>query len=327
MSYKVNPEELLGIVAVTTFLVGFSTVRLQSSLQEWREVGRRVLDRLFQQNAGEDLLPIPTTLEYLGSTSDSNFKIDSVTWLCMITSIATFSVSVGLTIDELAGGENSSTYQLLQGLHFFILLIGVTDLARIRRTTSSERDRSPSNRYKDLEQSVDDWFSQPDEANATAVLSACDSLDQIIPEWCWLSLIRAEVARSQGRSFTRYKQSVSRIKRFSRLSYARQEDDDLYSTIAYVWASYLLEDNEASCNVTLAEIQAIATFCREISQDEANSSATDVGDGDMMSRLALNCVAQKTKHRRNPDSLLSTALYSVLDRRTSVDMGGVPVNQ
>lgn len=316
--YKTSPEELLGIVAVTTFLVGFSTVRLQSSLQEWREVGRRVLERLLQQNAGEDLLPIPTTLEHLGSTSDSDFEIDSVTWLCMITSIATFSVSVGLTVDELTGGEDSSTYQLLLGLHFFILLIGVTDLVRIRRTTNSERDRSPSNRYKDLEQSISDWLSQPDEVNETSVLSACDSLDEIIPEWCWLSLIRSEVAQSQGRSFTRYKQSVSRIRRYSKSANTKQNDDQ-YSTIAYVWTSYLLDDNDASHYVTLADIESIAKFSCEISQDEATRSGADDVHGDMMSRLTLNCIARGTRHRRTPNSPLSTVLNPFFNHEPSVE--------
>ena len=71
--FKLSLEELLGIVAITTFLIGFSSVRLQSNLEYWKESASRLINRVLEQNANDDLLPLPTNFNQY-ETDKEKFK-------------------------------------------------------------------------------------------------------------------------------------------------------------------------------------------------------------------------------------------------------------
>ena len=290
--------DLLGLVAVTTFLVGFSTVRLQSSLQEWRGLTSRVVDRLLEQNAGQDLLPVPITLRHLGSSSDYEFYVDEVTWLSFFASLATVGISIALSFDELQNVTNWSQFHLIQIIHVIIFAIGLVDLLCVKRLSKSELAQSPSAVYRRLESSVEQWLKAPDNtaeksSARTDVEEACRDIDNLIPGWCWLSLIREEVDLTHKDGSQSERQNVSRIRALAKRTVA-SDDSDLYSVIGFVWSSYLLDGSKGSEVVRLEQLESISKFNQELLKDQ---NSRDSGMGDLMSVLSLCRVRHATAGR------------------------------
>jgi len=275
-------EELLGIVAVTTFLVGFSTVRLQSSLQDWRQERTRVTDRLLQQNEGEDLLPEPVTLEHLAA-DEKPMKIGALTWATSLLTLGTVTVSVIFTAGNLWGDQAHETFQVVQGIHFLIWGLSCIDIGRTMRISALELERSTNKRFEDLEKRVREWLKNPsDSAAAKSALDGCDAIDRVIPDWCWLALVRSEIYDFQGNKEQKlkYEQSLHRLQTFAN---ERRESDD-YSNIAFIWSSYLIRPVRASLAIRESDVKRIRSF---------NVRRADVGDEDLMAQLALHCVKRK----------------------------------
>jgi len=289
--------DLLGLVAVTTFLVGFSTVRLQSSLQEWRELNSRVVDRLLEQNAGQDLLPVPITLRHLGGSPNYQFRVDEVTWLCFFVSLTTFGISIALSFDELQNVTSWSQFHLIQIIHVMIFAVGLVDLLCVKRLGKTELALLPSELYRSLESSVEQWLKAPDEKKQSArtdVVEACDNIEKLIPGWCWLSLIREEVNKTHLDSSQSERQNVMRIRALAKRTMA-SDDFDLYSVIGFVWSSYLLDDSKASKVVRLEQLRSISEFNQELLKDP---KSRDSGMGDLMSVLSLCRVRHATAGHR-----------------------------
>jgi hypothetical protein len=203
-------EVLIGVMAVTTFLVGFSTVRMQASLQEWRERGERITSRLLEQNAGEDLLPLPTTLQNLTGVTQK-LKIDVVTWLTLLATLVSFIAfdylhSEIASLVRLHGDQTFLTSFLtyLDWLFRLITFIAVADVIAVKYKAWKELRRTPLRIYSLLEVELLKWsrqtYSSSQEPAAKLVgsgftLQRCDDFDRVIPDWCWISLIRYDVQR------------------------------------------------------------------------------------------------------------------------------------
>jgi len=192
-------ETLLGIIAITTFLVGFSTVRLQASLQEWRERGERVVNRLLEQNAGEDLLPLPSTLRSLSGTTKS-LKIDLITWLTLGASTISL-VAFALLSSELQDRVSSFERSLLgylNALTVIIFFVGVVDAVLVKSKSRREGAKTPSRVFARLEQHLRDWSRAPDQTDylkSGAIANRCQEFEMLIPDWCWITLIRYDVKK------------------------------------------------------------------------------------------------------------------------------------
>jgi hypothetical protein len=192
-------ETLLGIIAVTTFLVGFSTVRLQASLQEWRERGERVINRLLEQNAGEDLLPLPTTLRSLSGTTKS-LKIDPITWLTLGASTISLYAFAFLTseLQDRASSFERTLLSYLNALTVIIFFVGVVDAVLVKFKSRREGTNTPSRVFARLEQNLRDWSRAPRETNyltSGAITNRCQEFEALIPDWCWITLIRYDLAQ------------------------------------------------------------------------------------------------------------------------------------
>ena len=192
-------ETLLGIIAVTTFLVGFSTVRLQASLQEWRERGERVINRLLEQNAGEDLLPLPTTLRSLSGTTKS-LKIDFITWLTLVASAISLAAFALLSseLQDRASSFERTLLGYLNALTFIIFFVGVVDAVLVKSKSRREGTKTPSRVFARLEQNLRDWSRAPRETNyltSGAITNRCQEFEALIPDWCWITLIRYDLAQ------------------------------------------------------------------------------------------------------------------------------------
>ena len=321
-SLRLSFEVALGILAITTFLVGFSTVRLQASLQEWRERGERVVDRLLDQNNNDDLLPLPSTLHTVTGSSKS-LNIDFITWLSLIATV----VSTGLFIIVLAELQDRATstestlITWLFGLAFIIVIAGLCDIVVVKYKARKESRQTPARVFARLETSLLAWSRGAEQNYFTSgrIAKHCSEFEEMIPDWCWMSLIRYDLQRfhdespdsnsrtafsSDGRDvvvlptwfvrlgtfqFRSEKQSLNQgfnpvllrpaVERIQRL--AKDDLDDWYSLIAFVWSSALLTKSSAasigeSHRITIEQLRKIAAFRKET--------------GDALAELALRCV-------------------------------------
>lgn len=279
-------EELLGVVAITTFLIGFSTVRLQSSLQDWRQERSRITDRLLQQNAGEDLLPEPVTLRWL-AIDQRPLEIGILTWSSSILTLATFVVSVILTSDALWGSNAQAAYQVMQVGHFFVWLLGVIDILKTQRTSAIEIKKSPSKAFINLEGCLKAWLDSEGNRSVAgnSVIDCCKTIDSAIPDWCWLALVRSEIYdfANNEKEVLRFEQSLRRLRNFS----DKRRDTDDYSNTAFIWSSYLVDPITASQTIRQSDIVRVKNF---------SESRADAGSPDLMAKLALHCIKRKQPH-------------------------------
>jgi hypothetical protein len=179
--------------------VGFSTVRLQASLQEWRERGERVINRLLEQNAGEDLLPLPTTLRSLSGTTKS-LKIDFITWLTLVASAISLAAFALLSseLQDRASSFERTLLGYLNALTFIIFFVGVVDAVLVKSKSRREGTKTPSRVFARLEQNLRDWSRAPRETNyltSGAITNRCQEFEALIPDWCWITLIRYDLAQ------------------------------------------------------------------------------------------------------------------------------------
>lgn len=344
-------EVALGILAITTFLVGFSTVRLQASLQEWRERGDRVVDRLLDQNNNDDLLPLPSTLHTITGWSKS-LKIDFITWLSLIATIISASVFV-LVLGELQDEATPSESTLLAwlfGLAFIIMVAGLLDIVIVKQKARKEAQQTPARMFARLETSLLAWARGAEQNFLTSgrIARLCSEFEELIPDWCWMSLIRYDLQRfhdaspdlksrtpfsSDGRNVVvlptwlvrlgtfqfrspshtlnqGFKPVLLRpaVERIQRL--AKDDLDDWYSLIAFVWSAALLEKTSAtmiseSHKIRIEQLTTIAAFRKET--------------GDALAELALRCVLRvaSSSGQLTPDL---DALFQSFDLPTQVDV-------
>lgn len=286
---SLNITELLGVVAVTTFLIGFSTVRLQSSLQDWRQERSRITDRLLQQNAGEDLLPEPVTLRWLG-IDQRPLAIGILTWASSILTLGTLIVSVILTSDALWGSNAQAAYQVVQVVHFFVCLLGVIDILNTQRTSKIEINKSPTKAFLKLEGCLKAWLGPEGNRSVAgnAVIDSCKTIDSAIPDWCWLALVRSEIYDFEGNKKAKlhFEQSLRRLRNFS----DKRRDTDDYSNTAFIWSSYLVDPITASQTIRQSDIVRVQKF---------SESRAEAGSPDLMAQLALHCIKRKQpRHSR-----------------------------
>lgn len=318
-------EVLIGVMAVTTFLVGFSTVRMQASLQEWRERGERITSRLLEQNAGEDLLPLPTTLQHLTGGTEK-LKIDVVTWLTLLATLVSFiafdNLHSEIAISLPLNGDD--TFLLwLDRLFFLITFIAGADVIVVKYKAWKELRRTPLRIYSLLELELLKWsrqtYSRSQEPISELVgsgftLQRCDDFDRVIPDWCWISLIRYDVQKYYENWPKQYwkahagpvqvngpdvtfhplwrrlfyfvlpvpddtvnfnlKPLIAQMMRLQRTA-EESKSSDQYSLVAYVWASFLLDDD---AEVSEQDLEKVNEF----------RLRTD----DTFAELALRCAAR-----------------------------------
>ena len=240
---QLTVEDLLGLMAMTTFLVGFASLRLQSELHEWRSVGTRTLDRLISENDQENLLPLPTSLQ-ISSNRDSDFKLGPIPKFSLILACSFFASSLWLTVDTFQFHSRSrwgelgvcspQNYCTIHLLHFLIIALLLGEILWIRKQARSEQDESVGELYRELERAVETWRKRPTKDTRDELDNVLKSLWRKLPGWSWLSLIDLHL---NPYDFNR-KQDVLRIQ------YLADRPDlklDTYSLIALVWSTYLVE--------------------------------------------------------------------------------------
>lgn len=255
-------EGLAGIISITTFLVGFSTIRLQTKLEEWRAETSRVVDRLLEQNAGDDLLPLPGSTMHFKSTlnmfdpSDEMWKWTAwATW----TNFGASTVFLGIYWVREEFSSSHLTLLILQGIHLIVVILGARAPRAVSNKATKERSRQPGAIYQKLAWTLETWHRKSNKGPgkndqaAKNVIEQCNLLNDVLPDWPWLHLLRATVDPKQFRESS--KPQIQRIREIA----SRNRDIDDYSLVAYVWATYLI-DADAALYVKHRELQRIKAF-------------------------------------------------------------------
>lgn len=263
-------NELLGVVAITTFLLGFASVRLQSKLEDSRAAVARQVDRVLEQNANQDLLPFPTSFSRYAVSED--FKPwDTLTVSTVALTAVIFLSSTGFfVLSIIAPGPGEKWFQLLvlQLVHLVIVIIGLIGPYLAKKQFKKYKEAQPFHLYGEMEESLIGLLekehdrksveSRADEQSRQQVLAAAASLALSIPEWCWLDLVRGSLNDPKYR-----KENKSHFQRLHKLASKTKEDDD-YSMIAFVWSAYLLgPEDDYHMLVKNSDLEQIMGFSKE----------------------------------------------------------------
>ncbi len=273
LGFPIDLEDLLGIVAITTFLVGFSSVRLQSILEEQKDFVARKIDRVLEQNAGTDLLPLPTSLGQMGTTQD-NYSEDSTTLFTILLTWFNFIVAC-LLIGVYQQNNDFSPIPLwlVQIVHLFIVLIGSFGPKFVTKQFKEYQKKQPFECYEQMMKEVEEFLKN--EHNKGKLRTKIDDFDASVPEWSWLTLIRCSV-------FPEEEKDNPQLKRIYDLVEPQKDADD-YSLIAFVWSAYLLDNGKydsISRTVKYSDIEKILKFGTpklkpKEDQDSGNSTSKE----------------------------------------------------
>ena len=285
--FEVN--ELLGVVAITTFLLGFASVRLQSKLEDSRSAVARQVDRVLEQNANEDLLPFPTSFSRYAVSED--FKPwDTLTVSTVALTVFIFFSSTGFfVLSIIAPGPDEKWFQLLviQLVHLVIVIIGLIGPSLAKKQFKKYIEAQPFHRYENLENSLVCFLKKEHdlalkfdlikpravEESRRKVLKTAKNLASSIPEWCWLDLVRGSLKDPNYR-----KENKSHFQRLHKLASKTKEDDD-YSLIAFVWSAYLLgPEDDYHVLVKNSDLEQIMEFSK---------AKTKIGKPDAYAEMVL----------------------------------------
>ena len=251
VDYQMDLEEIVAIVAISTFLVGFSSVRLQSILDERKDAEARRIERVLEQNAGKDLLPLPTSLGEMAITKDQGFA-DRTTFLTNCLTWINFGVAFLLIrLHEVTSAVSSLPFWLVQVVHFGIVLIGSFGPGFARQQFIAYSNRQPFECYKKM--MIEILNSLNGKVDKTKLIETIEDFDASVPEWSWLTLIRCSTLEEEN---------DQQVKRIHDLVQPQKDGDD-YSLIAFVWSSYLLHNDKydsISRAVQYSDIQKILRF-------------------------------------------------------------------
>lgn len=242
---RLSIEELLALTALSTFLVGFANLRLQSQLNDWRASGARLTDRLLAENDQENLLPIPTSLRM--SSLSKRFEIGVVPWYSLGLAIFFFSLSIFFSLGgwytadgfvwpnwrDLSLPDNAN-YLAIHCLHLAILVLLLIEILTTKSRANKDEKRSIGNLFSSLERAIEAWRRSPTKDNQRKLIASCNDLSKELPGWSWLSLIYFHL---NPIDFNR-KQEVLRLRS---LACRPELTFDTYSQIALVWSTYLIE--------------------------------------------------------------------------------------
>lgn len=252
LGFQIDLEDILGIVAITTFLVGFSSVRLQSILEEQKDVVARRVDRVLEQNAGQDLLPLPTSLGQMGATDQRGF-IDEITGFTIGLTWLNFIIAFVLIIDYQDNSDSvADPFWLVQIVHFLIVLIGSVSPTFVRKQFRDYKKDQPFECFEKMMTEIRKHLDEPEEGTGQLEITI-NAFDASIPEWSWLTLVRCSLLRSDNRP---------QLKRIYDLVKPQKDADD-YSLVAFVWSAYLLDNGKndsVSRTVKYSDIEKILHF-------------------------------------------------------------------
>ncbi len=336
LATRLELEVLVALVALTTFLIGFSTVRLQTRLEEQVADNARRTERIIEENYRADMLPLPSELQRLRPPDvfDVRDRLTKATEYLSMFNLALSGLLVffhwqfyeGLPETERDLRYSYIGYVLILVLHLFIVALGRFASFNTTRQASKEWESSVSNRYMNLQFSLARWLERlnnPAETpnaklqkeenllvHSRKVIGECNHLEQVMPSWPWLTLVRAS-AEDEDHC------DIPSLKRVHNLAAADKDRDD-FSLIAYVWSAYLkdLLDTRKDKDAFSASVLVRLDELKSLDEFAESSRLSRNAPGLIFAGLALKDV-QKQVERRGPPSDALRELFERMQQRLS----------
>lgn len=313
LATRVELEVLVAIVALTTFLIGFSTVRLQTRLEEHRADLARHTDRVIEENHRADMLPLPPEMQDSGNHETFNAR-DRLTMATEIFSMFNLALSgllgfyhwqfyEGLAETERDPRYSYIGYVLILVFHLLVVALGIFASHETNRQARQERAVSVFSRYEALEKSLETWLRRQN--NSDDLRRCCDELDEVLPSWTWLTLVRASLGDERC--------EISSLKRVHNLA-AKDKHHDDYSLIAYVWSAYLKDSMDTSKNALSASVLVRLDELKTIEEFAESSANTKSRSGWTYAGLALRDVQRQVEMRGSPSDDLRELFERVQQR-------------
>ena len=255
-------DELALVVAISTFLVGFEANRLQIMVSDWKEGVSRGVDRVLQRNVSEGLLPIPQELEEMSPNIDfADQKFDTSERIRMVILVLFLGSSLFLVLSQIF--ETPWIFQLdfdlslvlLQLLHLFICVIGWSLLDDAKEMATEFKAKQPYDCYNDFKNHLAKYVKeckngkQPSSILYARLRESADKLDESLPQWCWLTLVKRSYEVLQDDKWPEDKSDelieIERIKECAK----EAKNHDKYSGIAFVWSSYLTKKTHVEAHL------------------------------------------------------------------------------
>ena len=196
ISKELSLEELIGLVALTTFLVGFSQLRLQSRLEDIRSSRSRILDRVLEQNSNQgDLLPLPSGLiAGLSDQEEDRSLVDRTTRVTHRLAVVTFVLSTLLWLYDFERNlPLRLEFALVQVIHLVVVILGFVNSDSVKETAQTEKSESPFSLYQELESELQKQLNDGgynSEEGRLKLERDLDRLEAKLPDWVWSTLLR-----------------------------------------------------------------------------------------------------------------------------------------
>ena len=337
LATRLELEVLVALVALTTFLIGFSTVRLQTRLEEQVADNARRTERIIEENYRADMLPLPSELQHLMKPDvfDVRDQLTKATEYLSMFNLALSGLLVffhwqfyeGLPETERDLRYSYIGYVLILVLHLFIVALGRFASFNTTRQASKEWESSVSNRYMNLQFSLARWLERlnnpaetPDAklqkeenllVHSQEVIRECNHLEQVLPSWPWLTLVRAS-AEDEDHC------DIPSLKRVHNLAAADKDRDD-FSLIAYVWSEYLKDLSDTSKDAFSASVLVRLDELKSLDKFAESCRLSRNTPGLIFAGLALQDV-QRLVERRGPPSDDLRELFERMQQRLAKEI-------
>lgn len=250
---SVDASTLIQLSGISAFLVGFMSVRLHGNVAAARTRADLMLARIAEDARHSDLLPLPTDMRRQSQDlQGGKVGVDFVATATVTVALLNFAVSSWLVWPQLLGDPSSFGLVAIQAVHLLIIVLGLFDAAiQIRELARFVRGGVAVD-YEKLEMLLQQYLDcHPDapsiecEGLTQQILNALQRVSTVIPGWCWIDLIEADL--KSGLKSSRADLSSDglgadlhpALERVRNLAGLKKATDD-FSLLAWMWATALL---------------------------------------------------------------------------------------
>lgn len=261
---QISVELLIGLAGISTFLVGFMSVRLSNSTDAARARSDLLMVRISDDARQQNLLPLPSDIKRLriGASHSSN-RVYLVASTIVLVALVNLVLSTVIAWPNLFGKHLVSGVIVTQVVHLSIILLGFLDATIQSRELSSLLRGGIASDFHKLEsvlaELATDRVGKPHDSELIdTARGLCVQINGIVPDWCWVTLIQADLDVS-SRTTTSKDQSASdevrpalvRIRDLAVVTKNR----DANSLLAWLWSVLLISEGHDSALISNNEVK------------------------------------------------------------------------
>jgi hypothetical protein len=264
MSQTLTLSDYIGLTGISTFLIGFMSVKLDSNVAAARSRSDALLARLANEARDANLLPLPADMRRLARGLQSSTRgADLIAVLTVLISVCNLALSASLAHPHLVGSNINREVLGVHLVHLLIILLGLIHALIQTRSLTALVQGGPAADYLRLELSletiVDNESLKSQSETRQPINEArelCRELMSTFPGWCWIDLIYADLSARSDADFHSGKEFLEDLRpsliRLRDISSASKEGD-VFSLLAWTWCVTLLNPSSAGGLISRVE--------------------------------------------------------------------------